>query len=155
MRVIYVAHPLGHGEDRESNRRNAAEWAGWIAETFNVAISADWIVLSGVWTEDKRELGLATDLEMVSRADEVWQVGPCVSPGMKIEGEHARKFGKVVRDFTGWTREDIVSSVVARTIIDGGKQARPASTERRQGPDPVRNQTDADKDTYPREDSEW
>lgn len=107
MKVIYVAHPLGHGEDRENNRRAAAEWAGWIAKTFEVAISADWIVLSGVWAEDMRELGLATDMEMVSRADEVWQVGPRVSPGMALEGDHARRLGKRVRDFTDLTSDEI------------------------------------------------
>lgn len=107
MIVVYVAHPLGQGEDREANRRAAAEWAGWIAETFEVAISADWIVLSGVWSEDKREMGLATDMEMVSRSDEVWRVGPRVSPGMALEGEHATRIGKRVRDFTGKTRKQI------------------------------------------------
>jgi len=108
MKVIYVAHPLGRGEDREENRRAAAAWAGWIAETFKVAISADWIVLSGVWTEDKRDLGLAADMEMVSRSDEVWMVGPRLSDGMKLEGEHAARLGKVVRDFTGKTAGEII-----------------------------------------------
>ena len=42
MICVYVAHPLGQGADREANRRAAADWAGWIAETFRVAISADW-----------------------------------------------------------------------------------------------------------------
>jgi hypothetical protein len=89
------------GPDREANRQAAAHWCGWIADNFKVAISADWIVLSGVWDESKRELGLAADIEMVSRADEVWQVGPVVSPGMKMEADHARSLFKVVRDFTG------------------------------------------------------
>lgn len=108
MVVVYVAHPLGRGEDREANRRAAAEWCGWISETFHVAISADWIVLSGVWDESKREIGLATDMEMVSRADEVWQVGPRVSPGMEAEAELARSLGKPVLDFTGLTRDEIL-----------------------------------------------
>jgi hypothetical protein len=107
VRVIYVAHRLGAGPDREDNRRAAADWCGWIARTFNVAISADWIVLSGVWDESMREMGLATDLEMVSRADEVWQVGPVLSPGMLLEGEHAFRLGKPVLNLTELTKDEV------------------------------------------------
>ena len=131
MKCIYVAAPLGQGADRETNRAAAADWCGWIAETFNVAISADWVVLSGVWTEDRRELGLATDMEMVSRADEVWQVGPRVSPGMALEGEQARKLGKTVCDFTGLTREQIIMRTPQHSTPNGtGAQqdSREAST---------------------------
>lgn len=101
MRVIYVCHRLGAGSDREANRQAAAQWCGFIAEHFKVAISADWIVLSSVWDESKRELGLATDMEMVGRADEVWLVGPVRSPGMEAEASHARAMFIPVRDFTG------------------------------------------------------
>lgn len=111
MRVIYVAHRLGAGADREDNRRAASDWCGWIAKTFRVAISADWIVLSGVWDESMRELGIATDLEMVSRADEVWLVGPVVSPGMMAEAMHGQRCGKTLRDFTGLDRDAIVRAV--------------------------------------------
>lgn len=106
MRVVYVAHCLGSGPDREANRQAAAQWCGWIAAHFKVAISADWIVLSGVWDESKRDLGLAADLEHVSRSDEVWQVGPIVSPGMTTEADHARSLFKPVRNFTGIALDD-------------------------------------------------
>jgi hypothetical protein len=109
MRVVYVAHRLGAGPDREANRQAAAEWCGWIAKTFRVAISADWIVLSGVRDESMRALGIATDLEMVSRADEVWQVGPVLSPGMRLEGEHADRLGKLVLNLTGLSREEVAA----------------------------------------------
>lgn len=100
MKVIYMAHPLGMGEDRERNRLNAMQWVGWICETFGVAVIADWITLAGVWTEDKRDRGLAIDLALVERCDEIWLVGGRVSPGMDIERNAAAQLGKKVVDLT-------------------------------------------------------
>ena len=56
MLTVYVAHPLGQGPDRETNRVNAAKWCAWIARTFKCATIADWIVISGQWeeTDDNR-----------------------------------------------------------------------------------------------------
>jgi hypothetical protein len=117
VRVIYVAHRLGAGPDREANRRSAAEWCGWIAKTFKVAVSADWIVLSGVWDESMREMGLACDMEMVGRADEVWMVGPVVSNGMRREAAQATKMGKPVRDLTGLALGSIDSARDIAAVI--------------------------------------
>lgn len=99
MKVVYVAHPLGTGPARESNRFRAAQWVAWVGEQ-GCAPVADWITLSGVWTEDKRELGLAIDVALVARCDELWLVGGRVSPGMAIEAEAARKAGVKVVDLT-------------------------------------------------------
>jgi hypothetical protein len=102
VRVVYVAHPLGAGVDRQRNRECAAKWVAWIARTYSVAVIADWIVLSGEWDEtpSNRERGLAIDLALVARADEVWLVGGRVSPGMQMEADEARKLGKIVVDLT-------------------------------------------------------
>jgi hypothetical protein len=85
MRVIYVAHPLGpDGPERDRNRANAARWCGWLAREFDVAPVADWIILSGAWSEspDNRERGLAIDFALIARCDEVWLVGGRISPGV-------------------------------------------------------------------------
>ena len=102
MRVVYVCHPLGGGEDRERNRINAAKWVAWIARTYDVAPIADWIILSGEWNEapQNRARGLAIDLTLVARADEVWLVGGRVSPGMQMEADEGKRLGKVVVDMT-------------------------------------------------------
>jgi hypothetical protein len=90
-KVVYIAHPLGAGPDREQNRRNAAKWVAWAARQ-GVAPVADWIVLSGELEETpaNRLLGLECDRALVELCDEVWLVGGRVSPGMAIEAEHAR-----------------------------------------------------------------
>lgn len=101
MRVIYLAHPLGSGPDRETNRLRAAKWFAWVAAS-GIAVIADWIILSGEWAEhpELRAAGMAMNMELVARADEVWMFGGRISPGMAQEAEEARRLGKLVRDFT-------------------------------------------------------
>lgn len=101
MRVVYIAHPLGSGTDREENRANAARWVAWAALR-GVAPVADWITLSGQFDEsdEARARGLAIDVALVSRCDEIWLVGGRVSPGMQIEADAARQVPIRVYDFT-------------------------------------------------------
>lgn len=101
MKVVYIAHPLGAGDDRERNRANAARWVAWAARQ-GVAPVADWIVLAGEWQEtpENRNRGLEIDLELVERCDEIWLVGGRVSPGMEMEARHAAKHGVRIVDLT-------------------------------------------------------
>lgn len=101
MKVVYVAHRLGAGPDREENRKRAQKWVGYIAANYDVAPIADWILLSGEWDESMRERGLAIDFALIERCDEVWLVGDNVSPGMRMEANHAATLGKPVLDLTG------------------------------------------------------
>jgi hypothetical protein len=103
-RVVYVAHPLNAPtrEAMDANRENAARWCALIAKTFKFGTIADWIVLSSQWDEttENRELGLALDLTLLGRCDELWLVGGRISAGMAIELEHARKIGLRIVDLT-------------------------------------------------------
>ncbi len=108
MRAVYIAHPLGpDGPEREKNRENAARWVALLSLIWEIAPLADWIILSGEWREspELRAIGIAIDLELVARADEVWLVGGCVSGGMRAEADRAMLLGKVVRDLTAFGRE--------------------------------------------------
>jgi hypothetical protein len=101
VKTVYIAHPLGQdGPERERNRENAARWVGWLATNFDIAPVADWIVLSGVWSEEHRERGLAIDFALIARCDEVWMVGGRISPGMAAEAGRAAQLGKRVYDLT-------------------------------------------------------
>lgn len=102
MKVIYLAHPLGAGPDREQNRANAARWVAWATRAHAVAVIADWIILSGELAETpaNRALGIASDLALIGRVDELWMVGGRISPGMEIEAARAREYGKPVVDLT-------------------------------------------------------
>jgi len=116
MKVVYIAHPLGQGPDRERNRRMAAAWVGVLARVFSIAPVADWIVLSGEWTEEMRERGLAIDMTLVKRCDEVWLVGPRVSAGMQAEANRAEEFLIPVRDLTGMTYMQAIGALSATEV---------------------------------------
>lgn len=104
MRVVYLAHALSAPtrEGIEANRARAARWATWIATTYRVAVIADWIWMTGLLEETpaNRSFGLACDLELVQRADEVWMVGALVSQGMKLDAIEAYRHGKMILDLT-------------------------------------------------------
>lgn len=98
MRVVYIAHPLGSGPDREENRRMAAQWVTWAARK-GVAPIATWVTLAGEWDESMRDEGLAIDCALVRRCDELWLCGPRVSPGMQLEAEAAERAGVPILRF--------------------------------------------------------
>lgn len=100
MKVVYIAHPLGAGDDRERNRANAAAWVAYLAAQHDIAPVADWIILSGHWSEDHRDRGLAIDIALIARCDELWLVGGRISPGMAVEAAHAREHGLPIVDLT-------------------------------------------------------
>jgi hypothetical protein len=91
-RLVYVAHPLGDGEDRPRNIVRASKWVAWAAEQ-GVAPTCTWIVLATQWDESRRDEELAIDLALIERCDEVWLCGPRVSKGMNIEATHAKTKG--------------------------------------------------------------
>ena len=91
-KVIYLAHPLGDGADRPLNIERAKKWVAWAADQGASPI-ADWILIASVWSEAKREEGLAIDKTLIERCDEVWLCGPRISPGMNIESAHAKSKG--------------------------------------------------------------
>jgi len=104
VKVLYVAHCLSAATDAEmeQNRRAAARWAAWLAETFDVAVVCDWIVLSSAWSEaEGRERGLEIDKALIGRCDGMVLFGPRVSSGMDVEAQHARSVGIPVFSFLG------------------------------------------------------
>jgi hypothetical protein len=103
LRVVYIAHALNAPTEagRQRNRANAAKWVAWLAAEFRIAPIADWVILASLWPETMRDRGIAIDLALIERADELWFVGPKISEGMRIEGDHALALGKPVRDIHG------------------------------------------------------
>ncbi len=128
MRTIYVAHPLNAPTEqgRNANRESAARWAAWLAYTFRVAVVCDWIVLSGVLTEEQgREFGLEIDKALISRCDGVFLCGTRVSSGMTVESEHAKAIGLSVFDGTDMPQLPAVIPYVMRDVIRGWIESLP------------------------------
>lgn len=96
--LVYIAHPLGAGPDRDENLRKATWWCAWAADQ-GVIPCAPWIAIATHWPETRRDEGLAIDLATISRCDEVWLCGPRVSPGMLIEASfaHEKAFKEIRR----------------------------------------------------------
>lgn len=104
-RIVYIAHPLGINE-RNANRAKAAKWVEFAIDMGYVPI-ADWIIISSVIGEERRDEMLEIDKRLISLCDELWLCGPEVSPGMKIEKEAAIQFNLLIRDFTDCFRVEI------------------------------------------------
>lgn len=102
MRLWYLAHPLSSptAEGFDLNRGRAVQWGAWLAETFDVAIAADWIWLSLAWeeTDENRARGLDIDKATIERCDAIVLCGGRLSNGMRVELEHAVQCGKKVID---------------------------------------------------------
>jgi hypothetical protein len=129
MATIYLAHEYFAStvEQMQQNRTNAAKWGIWIAHTFGVGVSADWLW----WTEflsetpENRELGLRTDDQCIVKCDEFWMVGARVSSGMARGRGVAQDHQIKVRDVTHLGRFapiDVesygVNTFVTQTLVD-------------------------------------
>jgi len=117
MAMIYLAHPYFADtvEGMQANRKNAIRWGLWIASTFKIAVSADWIwwCEALVETPENRELGLACDDQAIAKCDEFWMVGGRVSSGMARGRGVACDHRVLVRDLTvlGYTAPDFGTSL--------------------------------------------
>lgn len=96
MKIVYIAHPLGSGQDREANRALATKWVVWAANQ-GVAPIASWILIASEWQEDRKTEGLEIDCRLIDVCEEVWLCGPRISPGMTVESLYAEKLGIPIR----------------------------------------------------------
>jgi hypothetical protein len=95
--MVYIAHPLGAGLDRATNRGRAAAWVAFLAERYLIAPVCTWITLAEVWPETMRDLGLEIDRALIESVGLVILCGPRISDGMRAESGWARR----VIDLTG------------------------------------------------------
>lgn len=102
-KLAYMMHPLGSGPKREQNRWLACQWQAKIQEAYpDYLVLAPWIGLSGAWTEDRRDDGMAVDFATIDVCEVGILTGPLdgpqdfvnvrtnklykgVSPGMSVE----------------------------------------------------------------------
>lgn len=102
MKVVYIAAPLSAPtqEEMDRNREVALAWFFYAAEC-GYAPVASWIQLSAHWPEtpENRARGLAIDVAIVRKCDEIWLCGGRISQGMRIETEAAGAHARV-RDMT-------------------------------------------------------
>jgi hypothetical protein len=98
VRLIYLAAPLSpiRTETRDSNiHRAKVIYEALSLKHHDLAFLALWILNAEIFdeTEVNRELGMKRNFTIINRCDELWLVGPRVSPGMAAEEAHAARCG--------------------------------------------------------------
>jgi hypothetical protein len=106
---VYFAHRLGNGPGRLDNIEAAGRLLCELADRLPIVPVASWVTLARYWPETKREKGLAIDFAQITRCDELWLVGPELSPGMKLEAAHATEVRVPSFDLVGRSADDIVT----------------------------------------------
>ena len=101
-KVVYLAHPVaGNVEFNLANARRLLR--KFILRYPTMTFSTQWILECELFDDsvpEEREAGLRRCLVLVSRCDELWLTGRCVSPGMQREKALALSLGKRVIDMT-------------------------------------------------------
>jgi hypothetical protein len=122
-RVVYVAHRLGAptAELRAANLAAATVWVKAIA-ALGFAPVASWILFAplvdeGIFTVEE---ALAMDCALVERCDELWLVGPVLSPGMIRERDHAMAHAIPVRDFLRLDSPQLADGLESRGVRQEG-----------------------------------
>lgn len=78
---VYMMHPLGSGNDREANRYLACQWQAAIQAAHpEWLVLAPWIGLSGAWSEERRDEGMAVDYATIDLCEMGVIAGPLDGP---------------------------------------------------------------------------
>lgn len=103
MILVFLAHPVS--SDPQYNCIKALRILRELMDAHeDKAFIAPWIDYCLVLNDrnpEHRWRGIRDDLEVLSRCDELWMVGPEVSRGMEGERDFAIKNNITVRDLTG------------------------------------------------------
>lgn len=125
--TAYMAHPLAdfEGTTREQHIARAKRWMQWLTEKFEVAVSANWILVAEFWPEtvENRTKGLEFDQLHAMRQDLIFLVGGRVSSGMQIEKEALERSGGIVLDLTGFGVEPPAETALDAEALAAMKQA--------------------------------
>lgn len=103
MKVIYVAHPVGCGEDRDANLERARRWLAWLLVAFpDWALNISWLPYCEVMDESppNRDRGMRDNFAQIRQCDAIVLVGGRVSDGMQRELRAARSRYMDVIDLT-------------------------------------------------------
>jgi hypothetical protein len=98
MMLVYIAHRLGRGPDREENLREAERWVEWAASHGVVPI-APWVTLARFWAEDRRSECMHINGEALRYCRQYWMCGAIESPGMLDQRDLAVLYGLSIRRF--------------------------------------------------------
>jgi len=106
-KLIYMSAPVRplEGETLESNLARGRRWYKFLQLTAgdHAVFLAPWILSCELFDDDspeQRKAGMARQMEIIARCDEVWLVGGRVSSGMAAEKEAVLKLSRTCIDLT-------------------------------------------------------
>lgn len=107
MRMAYLAHRLGAKSPQgvALNLRDSKLWFRWACDNYwpDYAFNMTWVMNCEVYDDadaTDRERGMQRNYVHIKRCDELWLLGPIVSPGMEDEARFARRCGLPVYNLT-------------------------------------------------------
>lgn len=98
--IVYLAHPVGHGEDRAKNLINTQKWFLWLFHNTDWTINVPWFIYVSNLDESHRVRAMRDDLRVLDTCDAIVLTGGRISPGMQTEFFWAQVNGHRVYDLT-------------------------------------------------------
>lgn len=103
--LIYVCSPLSGDEVR--NTENARRYCRFAVDSGCIPLAPH--LYFPQFMDDgsgaERDLALFMDIVLLSKCSELWVFGECISKGMSIESEKAKRKGQPIRWFTDDCKE--------------------------------------------------
>ena len=116
MKLVYLAHPLGAKthEGILRNLHNAKLWYKWACDHYwpDHCFNMMWALNVEVYDDANavdRDRGMQRNFHHIKRCDELWLLGPTVSPGMEDEALFSRRCRQPVYDLTNENANPIVT----------------------------------------------
>ncbi len=98
--IVYLAHPVGHGEDRTQNLENVQKWFLWLFHHTDWTINVPWFIYVSNLDETHRKRALRDDLIVLNTCEGICLTGGKISGGMQTELGLAQVYGNQVFDLT-------------------------------------------------------
>lgn len=96
--LVYICAP--YSGDVEENQKRAIAFAKFSYEMGNIPVTAHLLFpFLDDAKEDDRVSAIFMDIVLMGKCQEVWVLGECITPGMSIEIEKAKKRRQRVRYF--------------------------------------------------------
>lgn len=113
--IVYLAHPVGAGADRDQNLVNTQKWFLWLFHNTDWTIQVPWFIYVSNLTEEHRARAMRDDLRVLSTCDAICLTGGRVSEGMATERVTAKLKGLLEIDLTsvGYEPNDAALELIA------------------------------------------
>jgi hypothetical protein len=119
--LVYLAHPVGQGEERAKNLENVNKWFLFLIEHTDWSLCVPWFIYVTNLDETYRSRAMRDDLVNLERCDAIVLTGGKLTGGMKAELGLAEFGGKKIFDLISAGYEPGPEALALLPInLDGG-----------------------------------